>query len=87
MIPLPYGYYLDADKHQIILCTKREGGRYDSIGFYTTLLGALEGWTKKVVRDIIASDEVHSIHELLDRFRQVNEEAKAIIGSVDIRNS
>lgn len=85
MVKLPYNYYLQADKHQIILCTKREKGeRYDTRGYYTTLIGALHGWRKMVTRDIINTDNIQSMNEIITELRKLNEQAEEIIARIEV---
>lgn len=84
MIQLPGGYYLGADNHAITLNTKRGEKRYEICGYYTTLSEALNGWRRKISRDIIGREELQEMRDVLSELRQLDEEARRMIKQVDL---
>ena len=84
MIQLPGGYFLGADRHAITLNTKRGKGRYEICGYYPTLSGALDGWRRKISRDIIGRDELQEMHDVLAELRQMDETARRMIEQVKL---
>lgn len=84
MIQLPGGYFLGADRHAITLNTKRGKGRYEIRGYYPTLSGALDGWRRKVTRDILGRDELQEMRDVLSELRQLDETARHMIEQVDL---
>ena len=84
MVELPGGYCLRADDYEITLCTMRKSGRYDIRGHYTTLSGALNGWRRKIARDIIGRKELQEMHDVLSELRQLDEAARHMIEQVDL---
>lgn len=75
---------MGADRHAITLNTKRGKGRYEICGYYPTLSGALDGWRRKISRDIIGRDELQEMHDVLAELRQMDETARRMIEQVKL---
>jgi hypothetical protein len=87
MVQLPGGYFLGADEYAIGLYTQRESGRYDVKGYYTTLEGAIIGWTRRVERSIVGRKQMITLEEVLQEIQLMDQKLKATLGQAGIRDT